>query len=76
LNDQVTNFEARESAILNRLCEACPLSLPELMREFGDFADDAVGRMTRRGLVNRLDGEYLIPSAAGRHANAIDETWH
>jgi hypothetical protein len=75
LNDQIINFEARESAVLNRLCEACPLSLPELVREFGELAEDLIGRLTRRGLVNRLDGEYLIPSAAGRHANALDETW-
>jgi hypothetical protein len=74
LNDETVNYETRESAILNRLCEASPLSLPELIREFGDDAEDLIGKLTRRGLVNRLE-EYLIPSAAGRHANALDASW-
>jgi hypothetical protein len=69
------DYERMESVILERLCEAGPLKESELVREFGDEADDCADRLGRRGLAHRMKGGFVIASAAGRHANSIDPTW-
>jgi hypothetical protein len=67
--------ETLDNAILGRLCEAGPWKLDELVRELGVNAEDSAGRLVGRGLAHRLEGGFVIASAAGRHANSIDPTW-
>jgi L-aminopeptidase/D-esterase-like protein len=64
-----------DNAILGRLCEAGPLAVSELVRELGPNAKDGLGRLVEKGLAHRLEGDFVIASAAGRHANTIDPTW-
>ena len=47
-------------------------SLPELAREMGDEPNtiDAIGRLTRSGLVHRL-GEFVFPTRSARRANDL-----
>jgi hypothetical protein len=68
-------LERLEGSILHRLCEAGPLEESELEREFGDDAEDCMGMLRRRGLAHRLAGDFLIASAAGRHAHDLDTSW-
>ena len=67
------DYEQLETLVLKRLCEAGPLQEVELEREFGPDAEDCMGVLRRRGLVHALVGEFLIASAAGRHAHAVSE---
>jgi hypothetical protein len=67
--------EAMDNSILGRLCKEGPWEVPELVRELGLGAKDSVGRLVGRGLAHRLEGDFVIASAAGRHANSIDPTW-
>jgi hypothetical protein len=49
--------------------------MTELVREFGRDAEDCIGTLGRLGLAHRMEGGFVIASAAGRHANSIDPTW-
>lgn len=62
--------------VLMTLCEEpAPWPMDELKREHGGGVDvvDTVGRLLRRGPVLRLEGDYVIASAAGRYAVAMSE---
>jgi hypothetical protein len=74
-DEESVEIEFTESAVLNRLCEAGPLKIEELERELGSDAEACVNELDRRGLIHRLGDGFLIPSAAGRHANHLDPTW-
>jgi hypothetical protein len=67
------DYEQLEALILQRLCEAGPLQETELLREFGDEAEDCMGVLRRRGLAHAMEGGFLIASAAGRHAHEVSE---
>jgi hypothetical protein len=61
---------------LMTLCEEpTPSPMDELKREHGGGVDVvvAVARLVRRGPALRLEGDYVIASAAGRHAVAMSE---
>jgi hypothetical protein len=75
MGDEHVDYGFTEGAILDRLCKAGPLRTAELVREFGDEAEDCADLLRRRGLAHRMKGGFLIVSAAGRHANSIDPTW-
>ena len=65
-----------DNQVLGLLCGEGPLTVFELEREMGGVCGaDAVERLVRRGLAHRIEGGFVIASAAGRHANAIDPTW-
>jgi hypothetical protein len=66
--------EEMDSAILWRLCKEGPWAVVELERELGGDALDGVGRLVGRGLAHRLGDEFVIASAAGRHAHSLDPT--
>jgi hypothetical protein len=66
--------ESMDTAILWRLCREGPWAVVELERELGRGAHDGVGRLVGRGLAHRLEGEFVIASAAGRHAHSLDPT--
>lgn len=75
MDDGQIDHQYTEGAVLHRLCKAGPLARAELVREFGTPAEDCIGRLSSLGLVNRLEGDFLIASAAGRHANHLDASW-
>ena len=72
----MTYADEIDGAVLMTLCEEPgPWPMDELKREHveGVRVEDAIGRLVRRGLVLRLDGGYVIASAAGRYAIAMGE---
>ena len=64
-----------DNLVLGRLCEAGPLSEAEVERQYGLDGADSLARLTELGLAHRNDGEFVIASAAGRHAHGIDPSW-
>jgi hypothetical protein len=65
-----------DGVILMTLCdEPGHWRLDELERELGGGVriEDGVARLARRGLVHRLDGDFVISTAAGRYALAVNE---
>jgi len=68
------DYEQLEALVLKRLCEAGPLQEAELEREFGTGAEDCMGLLRRRGLAHAMQGGFLIASAAGRHAHALESS--
>jgi hypothetical protein len=64
-----------DNGVLGRLCEKGPLRPEELRREFGIAGIDALDRLVRKGLAHRIGDDFVIASASGRHANAIDPTY-
>lgn len=65
-----------DGVILMTLCdEPGHWRMDELERELGGgvSVEDGVARLARRGLVLRLDGGFVISSAAGRYALAVEE---
>jgi hypothetical protein len=65
-----------DGSVLMTLCEEpAPWPMDELKREHGGGVDvvDAVARLVRRGPTLRLEGDYVITSAAGRYAVAMSE---
>lgn len=73
--DEQLDDERTDNLVLGRLCEAGSLTVAELMRELGTGGADGADRLVGAGLAHRLDGDFIIPSAAGRHANQFDPTW-
>jgi hypothetical protein len=67
--------DAMDNAVLGRLCHSGPLTEEEIRRELGLRGADALDNLVAKGLAHRLDGDFVIPSAAGRHANQIDPSW-
>ncbi|HEX4730488.1 MAG TPA: hypothetical protein VH299_04430 [Solirubrobacterales bacterium] len=67
--------EAIDSSVLQGLCKEGPCKEDDLKRELGIDALDGVARLVQRGLAYRMQGGFVIASAAGRHANSIDPTW-
>lgn len=68
------DYEQLEALMLKRLCEAGPLQEAELEREFGSDAEDCMGLLRRCGLAHAMEGGFLIASAAGRHAHALESS--
>jgi hypothetical protein len=67
--------EDLDVAVLGRLCESGPWTPPELVRELGRDALDAIGRLVEKGLAHRLDGrEFVVASASGRYVHTFDLT--
>jgi hypothetical protein len=66
--------EEMDNAILWRLCNEGPWAVAELERELGRGALDGVGRLIGRGLAYRLEDQFVIASAAGRHAHSLNPT--
>lgn len=67
--------EGIDGLILGVLCnEPTPWDVEELKREFREpvEVEDALARLLSRGLVLRMKGGFVITSAAGRYAHAID----
>jgi hypothetical protein len=64
-----------DGSVLTLCEEPAPWPMDELKREHGGGVDvvDAVARLLRRGPVLRLEGDYVIASAAGRYAVAMSE---
>jgi hypothetical protein len=67
-------YEELDALILKRLCEAGSLQEKELEREFCSDAEDCMGLLRRRGLAHAMHGGFLIASAAGRHAHALESS--
>jgi hypothetical protein len=64
-----------DSMVLQVLCdEPGPWVQSELEREFGDRVEvgDAVGRLVGRGLAIRMDGGFILTTASGRYAHAME----
>ena len=64
-----------DNLVLARLCEAGPLCEAEVERQYGTDGADSLARLTEMGLAHRIGGEFVIASAAGRHAHGIDPSW-
>jgi hypothetical protein len=66
--------EQLDGAVLDFMLDdrSWPWSLDELGRELGNRpnAEDAVRRLTRAGLVHRLDG-FVFPTRTARRANVV-----
>ena len=69
------HYEDLDGVILNLLIDCtAPWKVAEIYREVGapeHAAKDAIGRLERAGMVNRIDGDYLSPSVSGRYAAAL-----
>ncbi len=64
-----------DNAVLGRLCRSAPLTEEEIRRELGTDGVDSLNNLVAKGLAHRFEGGFVIPSAAGRHANEIDPSW-
>jgi hypothetical protein len=65
-----------DGLILQTLCdEPGPWETEELLRDFDSrvHASDSLRRLIGRGLALKMEGGFVVASAAGRYANAISE---
>jgi hypothetical protein len=72
----MVHAEEIDGVILLTLCrEPGQWSIDELKLALGEGVKvvDGVARLARRGLVLRLDGGFVISSAAGRYAFAVSQ---
>ncbi len=73
--DNRMHFEELDGVILNLLIGShSPWTVEEVVREVGEpeyAVTDATGRLTRAGMIHRIDGDYLVPSVSGRYAAVL-----